>query len=851
MTIVAANWVGENTSTIGTGPLALSGAISTFCPFSVLPDGSEVYYTLQEGFNRETGIGVVSNGTLTRNVQATLVAGVYAETDIPISLSGNGQVFAVINADLITRIYNFSLDVADSVTAAAASSKSAADSAALANNYETQSKQNAENAAASAQSASDSKADATASKNAAAASASAAASSQADALASKNSAAASEANSKSSENASAQSATNASNSAASALASQNDAKTSETNASASKTAAKTSETNAKTSETAAKTSETNAKASETAANSAKNDAQTANGQTQSLYNQTVNLVAGVQAPDKITGTFDGEKWMKIANVKNTDYGYAFAQFIIGGGSDYGATNLPVDIFSLSGRGISASPLTSDNIDIWFTQRTLIAAKTNTGRINLGVVKNTDGSCDVYLHALNGWIPNLWLNRVNIQANNGSITGPIIDRTGYTWITTEPAGIVYNSPSDYLMANNGTAVFYNYTRGASNSVTKDNQLLCGYGSRPWLGTDYTANSNAALHFLGSGDASASNNGGWIRLLVTPKGKTISDSVPAFRLSDNGDLWLVQNGAMHSDLGFVRSIETLNAAVPTFNAPTNQDGRGLKIVGSPSPEINIIAPRGSNTSSPAIRAMWCDGDLSGTSRSVGATKAGSTFYVGASGHDGQKFNSMKVAISFSSVQDWDTNNTPTDISFETTAVGSAARRSVWRIGAGGALAPANDNSVDIGGPSVRIKQVYSVNGSINTSDARLKNDVRAMSDPETEAAKAIAKEIGFWTWKEQADMNDVREHCGLTVQRAMEIMESFGLEPFKYGFICYDKWDEQTVVSEYGPSNEDGTENPIYKTIQAGDRYSFRLEELNLFIAKGFEARLSALEYKLGM
>ena len=191
MTIVAANWVGENTSTVGTGPLALSGAISTFCPFSVLPDGSEVYYTLQEGFNRETGIGVVSNGTLTRKVQATLVAGVYTKTDIPISLSGNGQVFAVINADFMTRIYNFSLDVADSVSAAAASAKSSSDSASLANDYKTQSAQSAKNAAASAQSASDSKADATASKNAAAASASAAASSQADALASKNAAASS------------------------------------------------------------------------------------------------------------------------------------------------------------------------------------------------------------------------------------------------------------------------------------------------------------------------------------------------------------------------------------------------------------------------------------------------------------------------------------------------------------------------------------------------------------------------------------------------------------------------------------------------------------------------------------
>lgn len=750
------------------------------------------------------------------------------------------------------------------------------------------------------------------------------------------------------------------------------------------------------SEGAAKTSETNSKASEQAALTARQQAGSARDQTQDLYNQTVDLVAGVQAPDKLpTSPGSSRAWMKIANVKNAGKSNCFAQFIIGGGANFGSANLPIDIFSISGRGLPDT-LTSNNIDANFTQCALIPASNSTSRLKLGVVKKTDGSFDVYLLSPNGYFPVMWLNRLNVQANNGLITGPIIDRTGYTWITTEPSGIVYNSPSDYLMANDstiprtnvantfsqpqaisvpggnatltlngcvvrannsnaivysipengqgmhfrpngdmnrakqvvfdaanftvtglnatfsnavtmlstlrvngasnlrggvdvtasqklplkettattgigvnfigdnatecsfgientagGTAVFHNYARGASNSVTKNNQLLGGYGSRPWLGSEYTEHSNAALHFLGAGDASGTNHGGWIRLLVTPKGKTISDRVPAFRLSDNGDLWLVPDGVMHPDLGLVRSIETLNAAVPTFNAPTNQDGRGLKLVGSPAPEINMIAPRAGLTSAPAIRAMWCDGDLSGTSRSVGATQAGSSFYVGASGHDGQKFGSMRVAISFSAVQGWGTNNTPTDISFETTAVGSNARRAVWRIGAGGAFAPATDNSVDIGGATVRVKQMYAVNGSINTSDARMKNDVRAMSDPETEAAKAIAKEIGFWTWKEQADMNDVREHCGLTVQRAMEIMESFGLEPFKYGFICYDKWDEQTVVSEYGPANEDGSENPIYKTIPAGDRYSFRLEELNLFIAKGFEARLSALEDKLGM
>ncbi|WPJ53405.1 hypothetical protein RCIP0062_00020 [Klebsiella phage RCIP0062] len=794
-----------------------------------------------------------------------------------------------------------------------ADSQSAGASATAAKASETAAKTSETNAKASENKAKTSETNAKASETAAK-------TSEANAKSSENKAKTSETNAKASETAAKTSETNA-------KASETAAKTSETNAKASETAAKTSETNAKNSQNAAKTSETNAKASETAANSAKNDAQTAKGQTQNLRDQVVDLVAGVQAPDKLSGVASGsESWMKIANIKSTGSAYAFVQFIIGGGSDYGAENVPVDIFSLSGRGLPASPLTSDNIDTWFTQRTLIAARPNAKRVNLGAVKKGDASYDIYLHAHGGWIPNLWLNLVNVQANNGSITGPIIDRTGYSWITTEPTGIVYNSPSDYLLANDstiprtnvantfsqpqvisstlrvnglanhlggvdvtasnglplkettattgigvnfignhttecsfgientagGSAVFHNYTRGASNSVTKDNQLLGGYGSRPWLGSAYTAHSNAAIHFLGAGDASASNHGGWLRLLVTPKGKTISDRVSAFRLSDNGDVWMVSAGAMHPDFDAVRSYETLNAALPKFNAPTNQDGRGLKIVSADgAPEINMIAPRGSNTSSPAVRAMWCDGSLGNSAKYVGAVQAWSTFFFGASGHDGEKFDSMRGAVNIQATEGWGKTSTPTRILFETCAAGSTMRTARWCVDHNGNFVPMGDGGYDIGWGSGRVNNIYAKNGAINTSDGRMKNDVRAMSDPETEAAKAIAKEIGFWTWKKQADMNDVREHCGLTVQRAMEIMESFGLEPFKYGFICYDKWDEQTVVSEYGPANEDGSENPIYKTIPAGDRYSFRIDELNMFIAKGFEARLSALEDKLGM
>lgn len=932
---------------------------------------------------------------LSSPIQMAVVNKVVSDTEIK-AITTKGAVvassdYAILLSDSLT-VDGLAQDVAETLRYYQSQETVIADAVEFFKTFDFESLQNLANqvkadsqsAGASATAAAASESKAKTSETNAKASETAAKTSENNAKSSETKAKTSETNAKASETAAKTSETNAKasevaakTSETNAKSSENKAKTSETNAKASETAAKTSETNAKASETAAKTSETNAKASETSANSAKTDAQTAKGQTQNLRDQVVDLVAGVQAPDKLPGCGKGSYWMKIANIKSVSSYYCFLQFIVGGGSDQGNVNLPVDIFSLSGRGLPSS-LTSGNIDTWFTQRSLVAAMSSTSRIKLGVVKNADGSFDVYFYAPSGYIPEMWLNRLNVQANNGSITGPIIDRTGYAWITTEPTGIVYNSPSDYLLANDstiprtnvantfsqpqaisvpsgnatltlngctvrannnnvlvlstpsgsegmsfrpngdtstngqmtisgngdvlvngtvkskgvdvtasqklplketaattgigvnfigdnatecsfgientagGSAVFHNYTRGASNSVTKNNQLLGGYGSRPWLGSAYTAHSNAALHFLGAGDASASNNGGWIRLLVTPKGKTINDRVPAFRLSDNGDVWMVSAGAMHPDFDAVRSYETLNAALPAFNAPTNQDGRGLKIVSSDgAPEINMIAPRGSDTSSPAVRAMWCDGSLGNSAKYIGATQQWSNFFFGASGHDGEKFDSMRGAVNIQAPGGWGKTSTPTRILFETCATGSTTRTSRWCVDHNGNFIPMGDGGYDIGWGSGRVNNIYAKNGAINTSDGRMKNDVRAMSDPETEAAKAIAKEIGFWTWKEQANMNDVREHCGLTVQRAMEIMESFGLEPFKYGFICYDKWDEQTVVSEYGPANEDGSENPIYKTIPAGDRYSFRVDELNMFIAKGFEARLSALEDKLGM
>lgn len=180
----------------------------------------------------------------------------------------------------------------------------------------------------------------------------------------------------------------------------------------------------------------------------------------------------------------------------------------------------------------------------------------------------------------------------------------------------------------------------------------------------------------------------------------------------------------------------------------------------------------------------------------------------------------------------------------------------------IDATGNHATGTDNAQTLGTASKRWSTVYAGTGTINTSDAREKTAVTPLSAAELAAASAMAKEIGSYQFLASiADKGDAaRHHVGLTVQRAIEIMEGNGLNPFKYGFICHDAWPEIVVehpaveavddeLDEDGNVIRPGTpaKDAYTEIVQAaGDRYAFRYDQLALFIAAGFEARLSALE-----
>lgn len=92
-----ANWVKQATSTTGTGTITLGAASTGYVAFGdQFSDGDVVYYTIEDGNNRESGIGTytASGTTLSRDtILETLTAGTFDNTSpTALSLSGSAVV---------------------------------------------------------------------------------------------------------------------------------------------------------------------------------------------------------------------------------------------------------------------------------------------------------------------------------------------------------------------------------------------------------------------------------------------------------------------------------------------------------------------------------------------------------------------------------------------------------------------------------------------------------------------------------------------------------------------------------------------------------------------------------------
>lgn len=118
-------------------------------------------------------------------------------------------------------------------------------------------------------------------------------------------------------------------------------------------------------------------------------------------------------------------------------------------------------------------------------------------------------------------------------------------------------------------------------------------------------------------------------------------------------------------------------------------------------------------------------------------------------------------------------------------------------VTGLGWGHRLYPLTDNAYTLGAPSFRWSLVYAATGTINTSDAREKTELRSLSDAERAAIRRVIAGIGIFQWAEAvarkgADpaSGGARLHCGVTAQSVEAAFKAEGLDARRYGLFCAD-------------------------------------------------------------
>lgn len=173
----------------------------------------------------------------------------------------------------------------------------------------------------------------------------------------------------------------------------------------------------------------------------------------------------------------------------------------------------------------------------------------------------------------------------------------------------------------------------------------------------------------------------------------------------------------------------------------------------------------------------------------------------------------------------------------------------------------MRPTADNEIGLGTSGRRYTTVYAATATINTSDEREKVNI---TDPDEALMRAWGK-VDFKVFRfrdayaEKGD--DARWHVGVIAQQVIEAFAAEGLDAYRYGLLCLDKWDDQyrnrTVIDKPAVMDENGEEIEAAVTHterelvqKAGERYGIRYEEALALECAYQRWRLDKLEAMIG-
>lgn len=158
-------------------------------------------------------------------------------------------------------------------------------------------------------------------------------------------------------------------------------------------------------------------------------------------------------------------------------------------------------------------------------------------------------------------------------------------------------------------------------------------------------------------------------------------------------------------------------------------------------------------------------------------------------------------------------------------------SSAGSGRFLIGGSVVIGPNSDNTTSGGAPELRYSTFYVETGPVNTSDAREKTAPQEINDKILDAWEDVSV-ISFKWLKSILNKGDLaRWHFGVIAQNVRDSFINHGLDGRDYGLLCYDKWDEESLV------NEDG-EKVI--SIKSGDRWGIRTDQC-LFLEAALQRR----------
>ena len=101
---------------------------------------------------------------------------------------------------------------------------------------------------------------------------------------------------------------------------------------------------------------------------------------------------------------------------------------------------------------------------------------------------------------------------------------------------------------------------------------------------------------------------------------------------------------------------------------------------------------------------------------------------------------------------------------------------------------------DNVADLGLSGSRWDDIYATNGTIQTSDAREKQDIEALNEAEQRVAVAAKGLLRKFRWKDKVEAkgDDARIHFGIIAQDLEAAFTAEGLDPSRYAMFIKTEW-----------------------------------------------------------